>query len=150
MLQATSFTTVPLTLTRNPTISDKALAGVIEANITGFDGTISVVSKVYTFAAGKFSSRVIYITPYGKTVDFLVSVKRLIGGVEFDALTNNGSHITEYVLGVLKEGTPEYQKAEQETLEALEQKRRFTIAISTDCQNLSITIDQNQGACTIL
>jgi len=142
---------IPLIITHNPTVKDEALAGAIKCNLVGFEGLVQVATKTHSFAVGDREARVIYITPYGGVGDWLVSIKRSLAGVEFKTLSHNGAHITEYVLGLLPLNTVEYQQAQRETNQAFEQKRRFIIAISTDCCHLSIEIDQNKdGICIIM
>ncbi len=142
---------IPLIITHNPTVRDKDLEGAIKCNLIGFSGLVQVASKTYSFAVGSRAARVIYITPYGNLQDWLVSIKRSLGGVQFASLSNEGAHITQYVLGLLPLNTAEYRQAQQETEQAFEQKRRFIIAIATDCSDLAIEIDQNKsGTCTII
>jgi len=142
---------IPLIITHNPMVKDEALAGAIKCNLVGFEGLVKVATKTYAFAVEKKESRVIYVTPYGNIKDWLVSVKRSLAGVKFENLSNNGSHITEYVLGLLALNSDEYRQAEKETNEAFEQKRRFIIAISNDCLSLNIEIDQSKdGICCII
>ena len=149
MQGVTAVITIPIILNGNPTISNKALSGVIEANIVEFTGTISVVTKTHQFATGNKNARIIYISPYGNIQNLLVNLKRLLVGVSFNTLQNNGQHITDYVLGLLTEGSQEYLQAQEETNQAFNQGRRIVIAIATDCSDISVTLDQNKRPCTI-
>ena len=145
----TTYGSIPLLLMHNPNVTNRALAGVIEANLVGFEGRIEVAAKIHRFATGDKDSRIIYVSPYGSFVDFVVNVKRFLAGVQFESLTNNGAHITSYVLGVLQFHTDEYREAQAETKKAFEQGRRFTIAIPNNCSDLSIELDDDKGACQL-
>lgn len=149
MQGTTSVVTLPVILYANPTISNKALEGVIEANIVGFTGIIHVATKTHSFATGNKNARIISISPYGDIQNLLVSLKRLLVGVTFQPLPNNGQHITDYVLGLLQEGSREYLQAQTETNQAFDQGRRLVIAIATDCSDIAVTLDQNEGFCRI-
>lgn len=142
---------IPIIITHNPNVRDEDLAGAIKCNLVGFEGVVQVATKTHSFAVGKKEARVIYLTPYGNYSDWLVSLKRSLAGVNFEALSNNGARITEYVLGLLPLNTEAYRQAKQETDQAFEQKRRLIIAISTDCRHLAIEIDQDRGGlCAIM
>ena len=93
--------TIPIILYYHPNVRDEDLAGTIRANMIDFKGTVNVATKIHRFGIYNQNSKVIYITTYGNTANFLVSIKRALAGVEFQTLENNGSHITNYVLGLL-------------------------------------------------
>lgn len=149
---ATRITNVVSILRENPKVRNEALAGTVEANIIGFSGFISVVTKTHQFAAGSFESRVIYISPFGNFKNFLVNVKRGLVGVHFPDLTCEGD-ITKYILGTLETTSQAYKNAQQATNEAFEQKRRLVIAIAVGqdgSAHMAIDIEKCQGACIIL
>lgn len=137
-------------LSHNPTVSDKALAGVIEANIRGFKGNISVVSKAHSFAAGSLNSRVIYITPYGKITDLFVDVKRFFAGVSFTGGNPDQERITKYVFGEFELGSTEHLQVEGETNRAFAEGRRLKIVIANDLSDMGIYLDQDEGGCSLL
>lgn len=130
----------------------QALAGVIEANIVGFSGSIKVTTdESYPFAAEAKKARVFYVTLNGPIQDIIVDLKRALVGVSFPALTQGDDRISQYVLGRLAEGTTEYAIARQQTHEVFTQGRRFRIILSEDTSAFAFLIDQNQpGMCFIL
>lgn len=141
--------TLNVLLRTNPTVSDKALAGVVEANLVGFTGVVSVATKVHRFATGDKLARVIYITPYDSFADFLVNLKRVLVGVEFPQIENNGTHISGYVLGLLPINSPAYNQARREAETAFNQGRRFILAITNDCRDLGVYLEPSSGCVLI-
>lgn len=141
-------TNIQSILSRNPAVANRDLEGAIRCNLIGFEGLVSVSTKRYQFASGEREARVISITPYNRTVDWLVTFKRLIMGVQFQGIGCNEDRVTRYVLGQLSNNDPNYALARTETDQALAEGRRLVVAVTHN--DIKIEFERSHEGCAIM